>query len=281
MKAGTQKAVSLANRFEVESTFKIRWFIILLAAFALCSVALGFAALDSSLPAAREIVQRYDAALGGHDALLRHTSSTMRGFTEVQGPKGALKLSFVYYAAAPYRRLEKTTLLNGAEVFNGFDGETAWSMDPGNGPQVYFGDERESMKRDADFYYPINELTWFKSMETVGIEEFEGRPCYRLQGINNWNKQNDHFYDKETGLLAGYEFNSELGLTHEIFTGYKRVDGVLFSMRQIVKTKSKDGVWTVQQALEFDSVTFNDVDLAVFTPPQPVRDLLAKKKPAS
>jgi hypothetical protein len=33
--------------------------------------------------------------------------------------------------------------------------------------------------------------------------------------------------------------------------------------------------------LNFESVTFNDVDPAVFTPPQSVRDLLAKDKPAA
>jgi hypothetical protein len=93
-------------------------------------------------------------------------------------------------------------------VLNGFDGEKAWSYDPRSGPQLHVGDEGQSMKRDADFHYPINELSWFKSMETIRIEDFEGRPCYRLHGINNWNKSNDHFYDRETGLLAGYELNS-------------------------------------------------------------------------
>jgi hypothetical protein len=36
---------------------------------------------------------------------------------------------------------------------------------------VYAGDDRESMKRDVDFYCPLNELSWFKSMETVGVED--------------------------------------------------------------------------------------------------------------
>jgi hypothetical protein len=136
------------------------------------------------------------------------------------------------------------------------------------------------MKRDADFYYSLNELSWFKSMETVGIEDFEGRPCYHLHGVNNWNKKNDHFYDRETSLLAGYEFDSELGPTHEIFSDYKKVDGVLVPTKQTVKFKSKSGEWTVQQTLNFESVSFNDVDPAVFTPPQSVRDLLTKSKAA-
>jgi hypothetical protein len=53
-------------------------------------------------------------------------------------------------------------------------------------------------------------------------------------------------------------------------------------MRQVFKAKSKTGVgeWSVQQTLTYTSVTFNDVDPSVFTPPQVVRDLVAKQKSA-
>lgn len=245
-----------------------------------CSIPIVFPSLDAPLPKAEEIVRRYDEALGGRDALLRHTSSTMRGSTEVHDAQGPVKLPLIYFARAPYQRLEKVSLPNGAgEILNGFDGETAWSVDPRNGPQIYAGDERESMKRDADFYYPINELSWFKSMETISIEDFEGRSCYRLHGVNDWGKSNDHFYDRETNLLAGYEFASELGFTHEIFSEYRKIDSVLVPTKQTVKAKSKDGVWAVQQVLTFESITFNDVDASVFVPPQAVRDLSAKQKP--
>jgi hypothetical protein len=248
------------------------------------STTTGFLFSQTSLPDAKNIVQRYDDALGGRKALMRHTSSTMRGTTEISGGADVMRLPFVYFAGAPYLRLEKISLPNGAgDVLNGFDGTAAWSFDPRPGPQsgaqLNVGDERESMKRDADFYYPLNELSWFKSMKTVSVETFEGHSCYRLHGINNWNKSNDHFYDRETGLLAGYEFDSEFGLIHEIFSDYKKVDGVLFPMRQTVKVKPKSGDWVTQQTLMYESVTFNDVDPAVFTPPQPVRDLLAKTKP--
>ena len=247
--------------------------------FACSFSAFGQGTTSAALPTAKDIVARYDEALGGRDAIKRHTSSTMRGTTDLHEQSGVLTLPFIFFAGAPYRRLEKTTLPQGiGDVMNGFDGETAWSFHPKFGAQVYSGNDRESMKRDADFYYTLNELSWFKSMETVGIEDFEGRPCYRLHGINNWDKSNDHFYDKETGLLAGYEFDSELGRSHEIFTDYKKVDGVLIPMKQIVKVRSKEGAWTVVQVLNFESVTFNDVDPAVFAPPQSVRDLSTKAR---
>jgi hypothetical protein len=239
-------------------------------------------AADTPLPKATEIVEHYDQALGGRDAILRHTSSTMRGTVEIHQASATISLPFVYFAAAPYRRVEKVTLPNNmGENVNGVDGDIAWGIDPRTGPVVFSGDDLQSAKRDADFYYPLDELTWFKSMETVGVEDFEGRPCYRLHGVNNWNKSNDHLYDRETGLLAAYEFPSQLGLTREVFSDYQKQDGVLVSMKQTVKVKAKDGTWAVFQVITYSSYTFNDVDPAVFTPPQAVRDLLAKPKPAA
>jgi hypothetical protein len=109
---------------------------------------------------------------------------------------------------------------------------------------------------------------------------YEGRRCYHLHGINNWGKSNDHFYEVATGLLAGYEFEAQLPdgprLVHEIFSDYRRIDGVLVPMKQTAKVKSKAGEeWSVIRTIRYATVTFNDVDPAVFVPPQAVRDLAA------
>jgi hypothetical protein len=244
-----------------------------------CFAMLSFGLPDGPLPPAKDVVGRYHEALGGREAILKHTSTTMRGTLTIPGSPQALVFPFVYFARAPYQRLERVSLPNnGGDVLNGFDGERAWSFDPRTKtPQIYDGVERESMKRDADYYYSLDELSWFKSMDTVSEEEFEGRPCFRLHGVNNWNKSNDHFYDRDTGLLAGYEFASELGPTHEIFSDYQQLDGVLFPMKETVKVNANDGHgWVMRQVFTYTSVTFNDVDPAVFIPPQAVRDLLAK-----
>jgi hypothetical protein len=263
-----------------------RWLILSLSALFLNSTGPAPVPADSTLPTAQEVVERYDQALGGREAILRHTSSTMRGTLEVHHADTVSRIHFVYLAGAPYRRLERIILPGSAgDILNGFDGENAWSFDPRpgphSGPQTYFGNDRQSQKRDADFYYPLNELSWFKSMETEGIEDFEGRPCYRLHGINNWNKSNDHLYDKETGLLTAYDFQSDMGPTHEIFSNYRKIDGVLVPMVQTVKVKSTDGQWAVARVAYYESVTFNDVAPAALTPPQPVRDLIAKPTQAA
>src|ERR1700742_1798971 len=84
-----------------------------------------------TLPSAKEIVAKYDEALGGEAALRRHTSSTMKGANEIHGPSKVVTLPFVFYASAPYLRFEKVSLPNNkGDVLNGFNGELAWSFDP-------------------------------------------------------------------------------------------------------------------------------------------------------
>jgi hypothetical protein len=108
-------------------------------------------------------------------------------------------------------------------------------------------------------------------MENVGVEEFEGRPCYHLKGVNNWGRENEHFYEEASGLLAGYRFNSEWrggpGVTIEVFDDYKKFDGVLVPTR--ITTKSPAGI----DVVKISSVTFNDVDDSVFALPDKVRAL--------
>jgi hypothetical protein len=52
-------------------------------------------------------------------------------------------------------------------------------------------------------YYPAHVLDYFRSMEVVGVTDFEGHTCYHLQGTNQWGIVNEQFYDTSTGLLMG------------------------------------------------------------------------------
>ncbi len=57
-------------------------------------------------------------------------------------------------------------------------------------------------------YYPTRVLDYFRSMDVVGVSDFEGHACYHLKGTNKWGIVNEQFYDTSTGFLAGYKFNS-------------------------------------------------------------------------
>ena len=229
-------------------------------------------------PAPKSIVERYDVALGGERAIRRHNSAIRRGVFETG--HGQL-LPLVSLARAPDLKLERITLADGSEVLTGFDGRMAWSLDPHDGAQILTGDERESARRDSDFYYALDELSWFRAMINAGIETYEGQRCYHLHGLTKWGKLNDQFYDVGTGLLAGYEFEQPFAdgpkLVHEIFSDYRRIDGVLVPMRQTAKVRlEQGGDWSVLRTIRYSSVSFDKVDSPAFAPPAAVIALEAR-----
>jgi hypothetical protein len=54
-----------------------------------------------TLPSAKEIVAKYDEALGGEAALRRHTSSTMKGTNEVHGQSSDAAVRLLCERALP------------------------------------------------------------------------------------------------------------------------------------------------------------------------------------
>jgi len=219
-------------------------------------------------PTAQQVLDRYVKALGGSDAIHRHKSSTTRGRFQI--PDQHANVEMVTFAM-PFKRLVKFRLPQEQEVVSGYDGKIAWRIDPDGKAHLAPDDELPSERRDADFYYPTTILTYFKSFKNVGVIKFEGRPCYHLTGINNWGKQNEHFYDRKTGLLAGYRFPSNKpGWTTLVFEDYKEFDGVLVPTK--LTWKGPDGL----QIQTIESVTYDDVDESVFALPEAVKALIQK-----
>jgi len=220
----------------------------------------------AKLPTAEEVLNRNVEATGGKEALLRHKSMTVHG--RYQSPAQKLDVETVAYTKDG-KLLFKALLPGGKEYNTGYDGQTAWDLDSTGKVTIHEGDEVKSIARDADMYYHLHVMNYFKSMEVVGVKEFNGRACYHLKGVNNWGKVNEHFYDKENGLLLGYAFNTAWrggnGQATETFEDYKDFGGV----RMPAKSTSRDGDDLSVSLITV--VTYDDVDDAVFVLPDAVK----------
>jgi hypothetical protein len=228
--------------------------------------ALVWSQTAAKLPSASEVLQRYIEATGGKDALLRHKSMTLHGRYQV--PAAKLDLETVIYTKDG-KLLWTAILPNGKTASSGYDGQIAWDLDGSGTATIHRGDEAKSVARDADMYYHLHVMNYFKSFDVVGVQEFNGRPCYHLKGVNNWGRVNEHFYDQQNGLLLGYAFNTAWrggkGDATETFEDYKDFGGILMP----AKATSRDG-----DDLAFtliNSVTYDDVDDAVFALPEAVK----------
>jgi hypothetical protein len=202
---------------------------------------------------------------GGREALLRHKSMTVHGRN--YEPATKRQVAGVFYTKDG-KFLQVVTLPAGQSL-SGYDGQTAWELDSHGKVTIQQGDVVKSVARDADMYYHLHVMQYFRSMEVIDVQTFNGRRCYHLLGVNNWGKRNEQFYDKETGLLLGYAFNTAWrggnGAATQLFEDYRDFSGV----RMPTKNTTRDGddlsVFTVT------SVTWDDVPDSVLELPAAVR----------
>lgn len=216
--------------------------------------------LALQLPTVGRVLDRYVQATGGREALLRHHSMTMHW---KEGP-------VTMVIATKGGKLAQTiTLPSGKEIRVGYDGNMAWSIDTAGKVKLPKGDVIKTIARDADMYYHLHVMQYFRSMAVVDVRPFDGHPCYHLEGVNNWGQPNEQFYDTTTGLLVGYHFNTAWrggnGDATTSFADYKNFGGVLMA----TTVTSRDGADVSVDRLT--SVTYDDVDDQAFALPEAVR----------
>jgi hypothetical protein len=219
------------------------------------------------LKTADAVLDRYKQALGGVDAIAKVQSETVHGEIERAGTPG--KASFVYYAK-PFKTLMKVTRANGNQVVAGFDGSVSWSVGP-QGASIDKDTAPEAVRRDADLQYPLHQPDYFKKLELAGVTDFEGHRCYWLHGTTHWGKDNNQFYDVETGLLAGYRFradDSSPAVTVAVFQDYKNFGGPLVATKLTFRTG--DHV----QTFTYKSITYEPLEDSLFEVPQAVKALM-------
>ena len=249
-----------------------RQFMICVAAVPSVFIAIGAGtSADEKLPTAQWVLDRYAEVSGQRANLLKHKSVTIHGRYQV--PADKLEATTVSYSKGGVS-VQTFQLTDGRHGATGYDGHVGWDVGLSGKATIHAGDEAHTMARDADMYYHLHVMQYFKSLEVVGVENFNGRPCYHLKGINNWNQPNEQFYDKENGLLLGYKFNTAWrggnGAADAIFDDYKPFDGILFPTKQIGHDGNKMDVSFI------DSITWDDVPDSALELPSAVKAKLAE-----
>ena len=225
----------------------------------------------AELPTTKQVLDRYVEATGGREALLRHASMTVHG--RLQVPAQKLDVETVSYSKGR-KQVQKAIMADGKVYSSGYDGQVAWDMDPAGKVVIHHGDEAKTAARDADMYYHLHVLDYFQKLEVVGVKEFQGHQCYDLKGVNNWNQPNEQFYDRDSGLLIGYFFNTKWrggpGDTTATFEDYKDFDGVLLPTKTLGRDANGVSIGLVT------SVTYDDVDDSIFVLPDAVKRAVAQ-----
>ena len=223
-----------------------------------------------TLPPARQIIDRYIAAIGGRAAMQGQSSSHATGTISL--PSAGMTGTVDVFAAKPNKSLVKMTLGGLGDVQEGFDGTVGWSMSAMTGPTVLQGKELEQKRFDADFFAELHSDDRYESLTTVEKASFEGRPCYKVRLVRKGGGEDFEFYDVETGLKAGSiatrdtAMGTFTGTTVE--TDYKRFGKLMQA------TTIKQTVMGLQQVITITSVEYDNVDPSVFEPPAAIKAIV-------
>jgi len=216
----------------------------------------------AALPTVDNILEKYVKALGGKEAIEKTSSRSANGSFEIE----ALNMSgtFEMFAKAPNKNAMKIDLPGVGMVYNVFDGVKGWDSNPMTGLRELAGEELATMKREADFYQPLNLKKHFPKLEVKGKDKVEEYETYVVVATPAGGGPEKLYFDIASGLLIRQDAERETGqgkiAVEEHFDDYKDVGGVMIphSLRQITPMFAITMKFTeIKSNVEIDEGKFN------------------------
>lgn len=231
------------------------------------------AAGAQAMPDAKTIVAKHIEASGGRAALERANTSVASGSFSIPGAglTGQMKTM-----SAPNRMRTEVQLPGLGTMLSGFDGETAWGMDPMQGPRVLQGPERQALVDGTKPGAAFRDSTVVRSMRTIGRDSIAGVACWKVEV--NWTsgRTSQDCFSVETGLLHASIATQtspmgEMQVT-TLLQDYKEFSGVRLPTRIVQDVAGQQVVMTIE------SVEIGNVPADAFALPPEVKALVGGGK---
>jgi len=240
-----------------------------LSALALAA-ALPMVASSQALPDGNALLAKHVAAIGGREAMAKHSSLHMSGTFSLaaMGIEGPVNV----YRAKPNKFVQSIVIGTFGEQAAGFDGTTAWANVPGAGYRLLSGEMADQTREQADFFADFPETGRYTKVETVALEDFEGRKCYKVKLVKAVGGETIQYFDAETGLAAGAIRTAETQMGKMdvtiVLSDYAVQGGLKMPAKVVQKTPQGDFT------LVFTGYEWDKVDPAVFNLPDGVKALV-------
>ncbi len=199
-----------------------------------------------ALPDAKDLFERHIEAVGGRDAVRKHTSLKFTGTLKI--PSMNYSAFTTIWQVAPTTMVMFTEPPGGGrgEVYT--DGTNAWELmpTPGGGSKwtLYTDSRKADTLFSADFYGDVNYESRYSKIQTVEMTDFNGQSAYKVFAEATLGKQFFLFFDKASGLILGsHTVQNEAGQTIPIimvYEPYKEIDGVKYITGVTQRTPSMD-----------------------------------------
>lgn len=203
-----------------------------LRTLALAGAALAVTAAPAraqQLPPAQQVVARYVSAIGGLQALSGQQYRHMQA--EMSMPAAGMTLTMdAYQAREGNKYVMKMEIPGMGPLSAGYDGQTAWSVNPMQGAKILEGKELSDALRQYDFEANINFSRMFSTMETVGRDTMGGESCIKVRMVTQGGDEVFNCFADDDGMLIGASMTTETEMgrmeNEMLFSEYRDFGGI-------------------------------------------------------
>jgi hypothetical protein len=230
---------------------------------------------EDELPKAETILDKYVEVTGGKAAYDKLQNSITKMTVEFVGQN--LTLDVTVYQSRPNNQYVVVDSDALGKIEQGVTGDVAWGKSLMSGPVIKEGNEKAAALREAAFDSSENWRKYAKKVECVGVEDVDGKPCYKVVVTYEEGEPETRYYDKESNLYVKSASTIEVAegkFPVEVYPSeYKKVNGVLTPHRIRM---SIAGIQ--ERIMQVKSIEYNvDIPKEKFQLPDDVKALLDKK----
>lgn len=185
---------------------------------AVAIAALAGASFGEDMPKPADLVKKYHDAVGGKDAMLKVKSRIDKG--KLLLPDMGMEAVYTAYTQPP-NELNTSDFSGMGVVKNGQSDGYAWSINP------FQGNTKEKADRPAEVFPFANLDLLAAGAKTLGEEDFNGKPAYKVEFPIPDDDPLVVFFDKETGYIVGNQSAGGDAGGRIVFSDYKKVGDVM------------------------------------------------------
>ena len=226
-----------------------------------------------SLPAAAGLLSKYASTIGAPAFLAAKSIVTKGGMSM---PAAGISASFQLTQVGANQMSMVTEIPGMGKIEAGFDGTTAWSMDPMQGARVLSGKELEQIRDESDRRGAVRSPDMFTSVVTVADTTMNAERCYLVKLTWKSGRETHDCYSAASGLIVASTSVQKTAMGDipvvTLFSDYKKFGDVM------VATKTVQEAMGQQQILSISSVELGDGTGVAVTPPAAVQTLAKPAK---
>jgi hypothetical protein len=252
---------------------KNRYLLPFLTVAACFAIAASFS-MAAETPSGESLLQRYIDRSGGAEAYAKAKNMAMSGTVEMPAQNISGTVAIFEEGEKSYTAMDFAGI---GKIEGGYDGETAWENSALQGPRILEGEEKIEAKRAATLSRITAWRDVYKEAKTVGSEDLDGKPAWRVEMTPKEGKPETFFFDRESGMLVRTSavHTTALGdiAAESIMSDFRLIDGILTPFALTEKAMSQTIV------MRFKNIAYNvSLPKDRFDLPAQVRDLASRKK---